>query len=160
VAVDGGLTTILPELSADARSVRLQMVGTATEASAVTPFATGTRWGWDYFQQTASGAIALGGCRDVGGEGEYTTDASPSPDVQGALERRLHDDLGVAAPITHRWAAVVSYTESAVPILREVRPHVWAVGAYSGTGNLLGAAMARIAARRSLGLAAPWPLDD
>ena len=57
-------------------------------------------------------------------------------EVQRALERRLRDTLGVHAPITHRWAATVGYTDSGLPVVGEVRPGVWAIGGYCGTGNV------------------------
>jgi len=57
----------------------------------------------------------------------------------------------VRAPITHRWAATVSYSATGLPVLEEVRPGVVATGAYSGTGNVVGALCGRAAARLALG---------
>jgi gamma-glutamylputrescine oxidase len=59
----------------------------------------------------------------------------------------LREVIGVSAPITHRWAGVVGYTEDGLPIFEEVRPRVWALGAYSGTGNVVGAICGRAAAQ-------------
>jgi glycine/D-amino acid oxidase-like deaminating enzyme len=53
----------------------------------------------------------------------------------------------VRAPVTHRWAASVSFTTTGLPVLDEVRPGLWAVGAYSGTGNVLGRLAGRAAAQ-------------
>jgi glycine/D-amino acid oxidase-like deaminating enzyme len=105
------------------------------------------RWGYDYWQQRPDGAIALGGARDVAGESEWTSDATPTSPVQEALERRLRDRLGVHAPITHRWAASVGYTADGLPIVSEVRRNVWAIGGYSGTGNVIGTLLGRGMAR-------------
>ncbi|MBV9773967.1 MAG: FAD-binding oxidoreductase, partial [Gemmatimonadetes bacterium] len=55
--------------------------------------------------------------------------------------------IGVRAPITHRWAASVGYTADGLPVLEEVRPGVWAIGGYSGTGNVIGAICGRAAAQ-------------
>jgi gamma-glutamylputrescine oxidase len=159
VAVDGGLVSLLPELSDRVRSARLQMLATAAVEQGAFPFATGTRWGWDYWQQTSSGEVALGGCRDAGGDAEWTGDPAPTHQVQRALEQRLRDTLRVAAPVTHRWAATVSYTEDGLPLAVEARPRVFAIGAYSGTGNLLGAAYGRFAARAALGGRWETPFD-
>lgn len=158
VCVDGGLGQVLPELGDLSRPARLQMLAAAPDPARAKPAAVGTRWGWDYWQQTAHGVVALGGCRDVAGDAEWTADPSPSPIVQDALERRLRDRLHVTTPITHRWAAVVSYTDDGLPLFREVRPRVWALGAYSGTGNLLGAMLGRAAARCLSGGAGESPL--
>lgn len=159
VCVDGGLASVLPELAEEARPVRLQMLGTAPDPAHAWPAAVSSRWGWDYWQQAPDGRVALGGCRDVGGDDEWIDDGSPTPRVQNALDRCLRERLGVSVPVTHRWGARVSYTEHALPVLREVRPGVWGVGAYCGTGNLLGPACGRAAARLALGRETSSPLD-
>jgi glycine/D-amino acid oxidase-like deaminating enzyme len=41
---------------------------------------------------------------------------------------------------------VVGYTESGMPVMEEVRPGVWAIGGYSGTGNVVGAIAGRVVA--------------
>ena len=106
-----------------------------------------SRWGYDYWQQRPDGSIALGGARDVGGDAEWTDDATPTDTVQRALERRLRETIGVRAPVTHRWAASVGYTADGLPIAEQVRPNVWAIGGYCGTGNVIGALLGRAAAR-------------
>ncbi len=146
VAVDGGLERILPELRSRVRSARLQMLATAPapELHQVRPVYS--RWGLDYWQQTPDRRVVLGGCRDVGGEAEWTTDAMPTNIVQAALDRLLRDTVHVDAAVTHRWAATVAYTQSGLPILEMARPGVWAIGAYSGTGNVVGALCGRAVA--------------
>lgn len=147
VAVDGCLERLLPELASRVRTARLQMLATepTTEIHLTRPVYA--RWGYDYWQQRPDGAIALGGARDVAGESEWTTNATPTSLVQDALERRLRNGLGVHAPISHRWAASVGYTPNFLPVVDEVRPGVWAVGGYSGTGNVIGALLGRGMAR-------------
>ncbi len=58
----------------------------------------------------------------------------------------LREQIGVSECVTHRWAALVSYTENEIPLLEEVRPGVLVLGGYSGTGNVMGALYGRIAA--------------
>ena len=147
VAVDGALDLLLPELAPDVRTARLQMLATAPTSEVRLPRPVYARWGYDYWQQRPDGAIALGGARDVGGDAEWTHDTTPSSVVQSALEYRLREQLGVKAPITHRWAASVSYTRDELPIVREVRERVWAIGGYSGTGNVIGSLLGRGMAR-------------
>lgn len=151
VAVDGRLELLLPELNDRVRSARLQMLATTADSSRSFPYPVYTRDAWDYWQQLPSGAIALGGCRDVGGEAEWTCRAEVTEAVQQALERRLRQGLRSAAAITHRWAAIVAFTEDGLPIMEEVRPGVWAVGGYCGTGNVVGVACGRHAAQLALG---------
>ncbi len=156
VAVDGGLERVLPELKGRVRTARLQMLATApTEARFPRPVYR--RWGYDYWQQLPDGRIALGGMRDAGGEAEWTLQAEPSQDIQCRLEQLLRQ-LGIQAPITHRWAASVGYTPDGLPIAEEVRPGVWAIGAYSGTGNVVGALLGQEVAWVLAGARPPRPL--
>jgi glycine/D-amino acid oxidase-like deaminating enzyme len=148
VTVDGGLERLLPELFTKVRSARLQMLATEPTNEICLPRPVYARWGYDYWQQRPDGAIALGGARDIGRDSEWTANATPTAAVQDALERRLREGLGVHAPITHRWAATVGYTNDGLPVAEEVRPRVWAIGGYSGTGNVIGALMGRGIARR------------
>ena len=151
VAVDGALDRVLPELADRVRVARLQMIGTAPAPEVVIPRPVYARWGLDYWQQLPDHRVVLGGFRDVGGEDEWTHDSTPTAPVQEALEHFLRDRLGVTATITHRWAASVGYTTTALPVFAEVRPSVWAIGAYSGTGNVVGALCGRAVARRATG---------
>ena len=147
VAVDGGLELLLPELAGAVRTARLQMLATAPTDEICLSRPVYARWGFDYWQQRPDGAIALGGARDLAGESEWTDDATPTAFVQEALERRLRGGLGVHAPVTHRWAASVGYTPDGLPVIGEVRPGVWAIGGYCGTGNVVGALLGRGLAR-------------
>jgi glycine/D-amino acid oxidase-like deaminating enzyme len=146
VAVDGRLDQVFPELSTRVRSARLQMLATAPAPEVDFPRPTYSRWGLDYWQQRDDRRIVLGGCRDVGGDAEWTTDDRPTENVQTALTALLRQQLQVSAAVTHRWAATVAYTQSGLPILEQVRPNVWAIGAYSGTGNVIGALCGRAVA--------------
>jgi len=150
VAVDGRLEHLLPELAGRVRTARLQMLATAPTTEVTTRHAVYSRYGYEYWQQLPDGAIALGGMRDRGGEGEWTDRAEPAQPVQSLLEAYLREVIGVSAPITHRWAGVVGYTEDGLPVFEEVRPRVWAVGAYSGTGNVVGAICGRAAAQMAV----------
>jgi gamma-glutamylputrescine oxidase len=147
VAVDGKLEQVLPDLSGRVRSARLQILATEPLDSVRWPRPVYTRWGLDYWQQRADRRLVLGGCRDAGGDDEWTTNAEPTEVVQNAIERILREQLRVGARVSHRWAATVSYSSDGLPIAEEVRPGVWAIGAYSGTGNAIGAMLGRAAAR-------------
>jgi gamma-glutamylputrescine oxidase len=156
VAVDGGLERLLPELAGRVRTARLQMVGTAPSEKITFPRPIYWRDGFEYWQQLPTGAIALGGFRDAGGPGEWTHDARPSEIVQERLESFLRERLHITAPITHRWAASVSYTGDRLPILEEVRRDVIATGAYCGTGNTVGRLCGRAAAQLAMGRRSTW----
>lgn len=154
VAVDGNLDRLLPEVPV--RTVRLQMLATAPLPERRWHLPVYYRDGFEYWQQLPDGRLALGGFRDTGGAEEETRSTSTSSRVQQALDRFLHERLGVDAPVTHRWAASVGYTADQLPFLGEVRPGVWACGGYSGTGNVIGALCGRQAAALALGQGADY----
>lgn len=159
VAVDGRLDLLLPELAGTVRTARLQMLATEPTRELELPRPVYRRYGYEYYQRTSSGRVALGGFRDHAGESEWTTSAEPDHAVQDRLERYLREELGVRAAITHRWAASVGYTQGVLPVACEVRSGVWAVGGFNGTGNLVGAVAGRAAARRALGqVSEAWAL--
>jgi gamma-glutamylputrescine oxidase len=147
IAVDGGLERVVPALAGRVRTVRLQMVGTAPATDVHYARPVYSRYGLDYWQQLSDGRIALGGFRDVGGDTEWTHDATPSAEVQAAIEQCLRERVRTRAPITHRWAALVSYTTDGLPVVEEVQRGVWATGAYNGTGNVVGALCGRAVAQ-------------
>ena len=142
VAVDGNLGKALPEVSDLVQPTRLQMISTEPETKIKLKYAVYIRQGWDYWQQLPDGRIAIGGGRDLALGEEATDVVEPTKVMRDYLERKLHD-IGVTAPVEHHWAAIVSYTDSGLPIVKEVQPGVWAVGAYCGTGNVVGALLAR-----------------
>jgi gamma-glutamylputrescine oxidase len=156
VAVDGRLEGIFPELVARVRTARLQMLATAPATEVRIPRPVYWRRGFEYWQQRPDGRVALGGFRDHALEAEWTHDAEPTELIQSLLENFLREHLKVHAPVTHRWAASVGYTPDGLPVLEEVRPQIWAVGGYNGTGNIVGALSARAAAQGVCGVPSDW----
>jgi gamma-glutamylputrescine oxidase len=139
VAVDGKLDLVFPELAGRVRTARLQMLGTAPTNELKVDRAVYARFGYEYWQQLADGRIVLGGFRDAGGENEWTHSTETTDVIQNRLTDFLREHLKITAPITHRWAASVGYTENGLPIIEQVRPNVWTIGGYNGTGNVVGA---------------------
>lgn len=146
VAIDGGLEAVLPELQGRVRTARAQMLATAPLDEDRFPRPVYRRWGYEYHQQLPDGRVVLGGFRDRGGEAEWTLQAVTSEPVQALLDEHLRRVLEVDAPVTHRWAGSIAYTDDGLPVLEEVRDGVVATGAYSGTGNLIGRLAGRAAA--------------
>lgn len=157
VAVDGRLEAIFrAELAGRVRTARLQMLATAPAPEVSYRRAVYWRYGFEYWQQLPGGRVALGGFRDTEEATEWTESTEPTASIQARLEAFLRAQVGVRAPVTHRWAASVGYTPDGLPILAEVRPGVWAVGGYNGTGNIVGALCGRAAAARACGAASAW----
>jgi len=153
VCADGALASLLPAAAERLRQVRLQMLATAPTTDVQLPRPVYARFGYDYWQQLPDGRVLLGGGRDQFEAEEYTTLDTPSASIQGWLEHRLRSRVGTQAPITHRWAAQVTYTHDELPVVDAFGRGVWGVGGYSGTGNVVGALCARGATRRALGAA-------
>lgn len=155
VAVDGRLELLLPQVKSPevkypVRTTRLQMLATAPTQEITVPKPVYLRWGYEYYQQLPDGRIALGGFRDAAPEEEWTTNTEPSEKIQNKLTDFLRNHIGVQAEVTHRWAASVSYKEDGLPYFGEVMPNVWAIGAYSGTGNVIGAVCGRGVAQKAV----------
>lgn len=143
VAVDGRLELLLPELQGHVRTARLQMLATEPTTELYLPRPVYLRYGYEYYQQLATGSIALGGFRDKAEESEWTSASEPSEGIQQRLTVFLREHLGLRAAISHRWAASVSYSKGVLPYFGEARAGVWAIGGYSGTGNVIGAICGR-----------------
>lgn len=138
VAIDGRLNRLVPEVSGVIRNVRLQMLATAPTREVTLPRPVYARYGYDYWQQLPDGRVVLGGWRDRTLDTEWSDQAEVTETVQEGLEKILRGRVGVQAEVTHRWAGIVGYTASGLPLVREVHPGVWVIGGYCGTGNILG----------------------
>ncbi len=147
VAVDGQLEVIFPELVGRVRTARLQMIASAPTTEITVSRPVYARWGYEYWQQLPDGRVTLGGFRDRALAEEWTLEKTPTERVQNLLEMFMRGRIGVHAPITHRWAANVAYSNDGMPVIEEVRPNVWAIGAYNGTGNIVGALCGRAVAQ-------------
>jgi gamma-glutamylputrescine oxidase len=155
VCVDGWMERVFPELEGRVRSSRLQMLATAPVAPGTVPCPVYDNWGYEYWQQAADGRIAFGGGRRQLADGEWGQEAVPGGPVQDRLDVLLRERVGIDAPVTHRWAGVIAFTDDLLPVFEELRPGVIAVGAYSGHGNVLGSAAGRAAMAIALGGAPP-----
>lgn len=144
VAVDGGLATLVPGVPV--RTRRLNMVATAP-AERRLPFPLYAREGREYAQQLPNGRVTLGGFSDVDGDASYTDREELSVPAQERLDAYLCDELGVTAPVTHRWAGLVGYADDPLPVCGPVPGsggRVLALGGYNGTGHVQGFVAARI----------------
>jgi gamma-glutamylputrescine oxidase len=139
VAADGPLPGLVPDASEKVKARRLHMVATAPLPQRMVNTLVYARYGFEYFQQLPDGRIVLGGFSDLDGRGSYTTEERGDPRIWERLELYLQDELGIAsAEITHRWVGVVGFSDDSRPFAGQVRDGLYALGGYSGTGNLIG----------------------
>jgi glycine/D-amino acid oxidase-like deaminating enzyme len=148
VAMDAGLAALVPGAAA-VRSRRLNMLATAPETAGRLPFPVYARYGHEYAQQLPDGRVTLGGFSDLDGDASWTDREQVSDAVQARLDAYLRDELGVAAPVTHRWAGLVGYADEPLPRCGPVPGsdgQVLALGGYNGTGHVQAWVAARVVA--------------
>ena len=105
VACDGVLPRLVPELAGIVYPVRGQMLATEPLPAAVITLPTHSDHGFVYARPTLDGRLAIGGCRWVDLEAEYTDADRPTRTVQRAIERFMAERMGLAGvSISHRWA--------------------------------------------------------
>ena len=140
VAADGALPALVPRYRDRVRARRLHMVATESLPERVIECPVYARWGYEYFQQDPEGRILAGGFSDLDGDTSYTDRDEGSGPVWDRIGRWLRDDLGVEAPITHRWVGIVGYSDDGRPLVGPVpdSPGLYVAGGYSGHGNVLG----------------------
>jgi gamma-glutamylputrescine oxidase len=150
VAADGALPALVPSYADRVRARRLHMAATEPLPTRLVDCPVYARWGYDYFQQPPDGRVLAGGFSDLDGEASYTDRAEGEPRVWERIERYLAEDVGVRAPITHRWVGTVGYTDDALPVV-EQHEGLYVAGGYSGHGNVLGYIAGRDLADRIAG---------
>ncbi len=115
--------------------VRAQMLATAPERQRVAARATYSNFGYRYWRQRDDGRVLLGGWRDTAVADEVGTEATPTPAVQRHLDMHLAE-MGVTAPVTHRWAGIMGFSPDELPLVGAVdgMPGVYVCGGYTGHG--------------------------
>jgi gamma-glutamylputrescine oxidase len=114
---------------------RAQMLATAPQPKSVCDMPTYSHFGYRYWRQMASGEFLIGGWRDTSMESEITYEAEPTDEIQHHLDEAL-PGLGVMAEVTHRWAGIMGFTESGLPMAGpvEAMPNVYICAGFNGHG--------------------------
>jgi glycine/D-amino acid oxidase-like deaminating enzyme len=94
---------------------RAQMLATAPESRTLVDAPTYAHFGYRYWRQLASGEVLVGGWRDTSMNTELTYFAEPTLEIQDQLDKGLAG-LGVSGRVTHRWAGIMGFTESGLPL--------------------------------------------
>jgi len=113
--------------------LRAQMLATAPFAGRAAVRPTYSHFGYRYWRQLPSGELLVGGWRDTAAATEVGYELETTPGIQGHLEKHL-SDLGVDAPVTHRWAGTMGFTPDALPLVGRLRPGLSICAGYSGHG--------------------------
>jgi glycine/D-amino acid oxidase-like deaminating enzyme len=113
IATNAYAPQLLPNVKIQA--TRAQMLATEPEWKTLVERPTYAHFGYRYWRQLQSGEVLVGGWRDTSMNTELTYDAEPTPEIQEQLDKGLAD-LGISAPVTHRWAGIMGFTESGLPL--------------------------------------------
>jgi glycine/D-amino acid oxidase-like deaminating enzyme len=132
VATNAWTSELLPSVAI--RPVRAQMLAAAPAAQRIDGPAYAD-WGHRYWRQREDGTVLVGGFRHRALADEVGFDATPTALVQQHLDAQLRE-LGVASPVTHRWAGIMGFSDDGLPVAGRVPGcrRVLVCGGYTGHG--------------------------
>ena len=133
LATNAYTSELLPDVKI--RPTRAQMLATASMPTTLAPRPTYSNYGYRYWRQLASGEFLIGGWRDTRLDQENTSDDVTSPEIQARLDSAAVE-LGATAPVTHRWAGIMGFTENGLPLAGPVdgMPNVYLCAGFTGHG--------------------------
>jgi len=123
LATNGYTSRLLPQVKI--QPTRAQMLASAPLSRVVCDMPTYSHFGYRYWRQLPSGEVLIGGWRDTSMETELGYDDQPTDQIQEHLDRKLAEMDG-RAEVTHRWAGIMGFTETGLPL----------VGPVDGMGNV------------------------
>jgi len=114
---------------------RAQMLATAPDAARLSDLPTYSHFGYRYWRQLQTGQVLVGGWRDTAYEVEVGYDEQPTAGIQAHLDAQLKS-MGAEAPVTHRWAGTMGFTESGLPLVGPVdrMKNVYICAGFNGHG--------------------------
>ena len=114
---------------------RAQMLATAPDAARLSDLPTYSHFGYGYWRQLQTGQVLVGGWRDTAYEVEVGYDEQPTAGIQAHLDAQLKS-MGAEAPVTHRWAGTMGFTESGLPLVGPVdrMKNVYICAGFNGHG--------------------------
>jgi glycine/D-amino acid oxidase-like deaminating enzyme len=135
------------------------MAATAPEPKPVAAMPSSRDHGYQYWNQLWDGRVAAGGYRNRAFEEEVGYEAVTTDRLQAHIDAHLRE-LGVTAPVTHRWAGIMGFTPDGLPIVGRIAPGLYVCGGYNGAGMSLAFHCARRLAEHLTGSASgpilPW----
>jgi glycine/D-amino acid oxidase-like deaminating enzyme len=133
LATNAYTSLLVPEIGI--APTRAQMLAAAPIRGRVCDLPTYSHHGYRYWRQLAGGEVLIGGWRDTLMETEVGYEERPTPGIQAHLDAQLKR-LSSAARITHRWAGIMGFTESGLPLVGPVAgmPNVHVCAGFNGHG--------------------------
>jgi glycine/D-amino acid oxidase-like deaminating enzyme len=108
---------LLPQVKI--QPTRAQMIASAPVSRSVSDMPTYSHFGYRYWRQLAGGEVLIGGWRDTAMQAEMTDEAEPTDEIQEHLDGQLAA-MSANAEVTHRWAGIMGFTESGLPLVGPV----------------------------------------
>jgi glycine/D-amino acid oxidase-like deaminating enzyme len=114
---------------------RAQMLASAPVLRSVCDMPTYSHSGYRYWRQLRGGEVLVGGWRDTSVETEVGYEDRPTDEIQEHLDRRLQAMTG-GAEVTHRWAGIMGFTETGLPLVGPVdgMRNVYLCAGFNGHG--------------------------
>jgi gamma-glutamylputrescine oxidase len=133
LATNGYTSLLLPQVKI--QPTRAQMVASAPLSRSVCDVPTYSHFGYRYWRQLASGEVLIGGWRDTSLETERTSDDQTTREIQEHLDRKL-SEMDPEAEVTHRWAGIMGFTETGLPLVGPVdgMQNVYTCAGFNGHG--------------------------
>ncbi|MEZ4685869.1 MAG: FAD-dependent oxidoreductase [Bacteroidia bacterium] len=150
VATNGFSRRLLPQL--DLRPARNQVIITKPVPALALRGNFHARAGYVYFRNVGN-RLLIGGFRDLDPEGESTSEAGFSQNIQQALEAFVNEHLLPPGTWTveQRWSGILGVGSIKSPILEEIQPGLWCAVRLGGMGVALGAGLGAEAAEKLYG---------
>ena len=133
LATNAYTSQLVPQVAI--QPTRAQMLASAPVHSKVCDLQTYSHHGYRYWRQLAGGEILIGGWRDTSMDTEIGYEDQPTPGIQHHLEAQL-ERMSPSARVTHRWAGIMGFTESGLPLVGSVvgMKNVYVCAGYNGHG--------------------------
>jgi glycine/D-amino acid oxidase-like deaminating enzyme len=133
LATNAYTSKLLPKVKI--QPTRAQMVASAPIYRTLSDMPTYSHFGYRYWRQLPTGEVLIGGWRDTSMETEIGWDDEPSPEIQEHLDRKL-ESMSKGAEVTHRWAGLMGFTETGLPLAGPVEGmrNVYLCAGFNGHG--------------------------
>ena len=133
LATNAYTSQLMPQVKI--QPTRAQMLASSPVPSPVSERPTYSHFGYRYWRQLPGGEVLIGGWRDTSMATEIGYEDEPTPGIQAHLEAQLNR-LSPSARVTHRWAGIMGFTESGLPLVGAVdgMKNVHVCAGYNGHG--------------------------
>jgi len=117
LATNGYTSLLLPQVKI--QPTRAQMLASAPLSRTVCDVPTYSHFGYRFWRQLPSGEVLIGGWRDTSMDSEIGYDDQPTDQIQEHLDRKL-EEMSPGAEVTNRWAGIMGFTETGLPLVGPV----------------------------------------